>query len=924
MASKLDAIQRASATYIDELYARYREDPGSVPEEWGIFFAGFELAGPPRPGGGVPGQPSGEVFGLVQHHRIFGHLAAWLDPLSERPRILPLLDPVSFGFQESDLDTVVSWEPFRGGTQGPLRDLIAALRRTYCDTIGVEFMRLAEEERRAWLQAGMEPVRNHPALEPAERVRILRQLTLADGFEEFLNTRYPGQKRFSLEGAGSLIPMLDALVEAAVASGVEQIVLGMPHRGRLNVLANLVDKPLEDIFREFEATELPEEVQGHGDVKYHLGYSTERRTRAGGNVHLDLYFNPSHLEFVNPVVLGAVRAKQDRMGDAGRARCLPVLLHGDAAFAGEGIVTETLAMGALPHYDTGGTVHVIVNNQVGFTTSPADARTSRYPTDVARVEDAPVFHVNADDPEAVVHVIALAVAYRQRFKRDVFVDLVCFRKYGHNELDDPTFTQPVMYRRVAAHPTVSRLYAERLRSEGALDEAGLVALRAELAARLQVAHQQARSGRSAPLSRALGGAWRGFEWAGEDWTAETAVPRERLVQVARSLAELPPGFHPHRKLAALAAERVKMLEQDRVDWGLGEALALGTLLLEGHHLRLSGQDTGRGTFSHRHAVLHDAEDGRLHVPLQHLSGVQGRFEVFDTPLAECAPLGFEYGYSTADPQTLVVWEAQFGDFVNVAQVYVDQFLASAESKWRRMSGLTLLLPHGYEGQGPEHSSARLERFLELCARCNLQVVNLTTPAQLFHALRRQMHRRFRKPLVIMSPKSLLRHRAAVSPAREFAQGFFRTVIDDAKIQDPGTVQGILLTSGKFYYALEEVRAARPECAAALLRVEQLYPFPRAELEALFRRYPNTREIRWVQEEPANMGAWRSTRHRLEGVLPPGVRLRLVARKASPTPATGNYHVHVEQERALLDRALAGFGPARRAPAPAGSREGGAS
>ena len=922
MASRLDAIQRANAPYIEEMYARFRQDADSVPEEWALFFAGFDLAGSPRPGGGVPGQPSGEIFGLVQHHRIFGHLSAWLDPLGDRPGVLPLLEPASFGFQESDLDAPVAWEPFKRGARGPLRDLLAALRRTYCDTIGVEYMRLAEEEQRAWLQERMEPVQNHPALLPAERVRILRQLTLADGFEEFLHTRYPGQKRFSLEGAGALIPMLDALVEIAAASGVEQIVLGMPHRGRLNVLANVTGKPCENIFQEFEATELPEDVQGHGDVKYHLGYHTDRPTRGGGSVHLDLYFNPSHLEFVNPVVLGAVRAKQDRMGDTARTHCLPVLVHGDAAFAGEGIVTETLAMAALPPYDTGGTVHIIVNNQVGFTTSPEDARTSRYPTDVARVEDAPVFHVNADDPEAAVHVIALAVEYRQRFRRDVFVDLVCFRKHGHNELDDPTFTQPVMYRKIATHPTVSRRYAERLVAEGVLDVAGVEALRGELTAAFQAAHQRARAGRPAPLLRTLGGAWEGFEWAGEDWTAETAVPRERLEQVTRSLAGLPPGFHPHRKVAALSAERVKMLEQDRVDWGLGEALALGTLLLEGHHVRLSGQDTGRGTFSHRHAALHDAEDGRLYVPLQHLAAGQGRFELFDTPLAESAPLGFEYGYSTADPQTMVLWEAQFGDFVNVAQVYVDQFLASAESKWRRMSGLTLLLPHGYEGQGPEHSSARLERFLELCARCNLQVVNLSTPAQLFHALRRQMHRRFRKPLVIMSPKSLLRHRAAVSPVQEFTHGHFRTVIDDALVRDPGTVQGLLLASGKVCYALEEARARRPDLPAGLLRVEQLYPFPRAELDSLFRRYTNAREIRWVQEEPANMGAWRSTRHRLEAILPPGTRLRLVARKASPTPATGNYHVHVEQERALLERALAEFAPARRASAPAVNREGG--
>ena len=923
MTSRLDAIQRASATYIEDLYRRFQKDPGSVPEDWALFFSGFELADAARPGRGLPGQPSGEVFGLVQHHRIFGHLAAWLDPLSERPSVPALLDPASFGFHEGGLDTVVSWEPFKGGAQGPLRDLIAALRRTYCDTIGVEYMRLADEDRRTWLQERMERVQNHPPLEPVERLRLLRLLTRADGFEEFLNTRFPGQKRFSLEGCGALLPMLDALVEAAGGSGVECIVLGMPHRGRLNVLANLMGKPLEDVFGEFEATELPEDVQGHGDVKYHLGYSSDRPTRGGGCLHLDLYFNPSHLEFVNPVVLGAVRAQQDRMGDTGRTRCLPVLLHGDAAFAGEGIVTETLAMAALPHYDTGGTVHVIVNNQVGFTTSPADVRTWRYPTDAVRAMDAPVLHVNADDPEAAVHVIALAVAYRQRFHRDVFVDLVGFRKHGHNELDDPTFTQPVMYRRVAAHPPVSRLYAERLRGAGVLDDAGLEALRAELGATFQAAHARARARRPALPSRVLGGAWQGFEWAGEDWTAETTVPRERLEQLVRALAVVPPGFQPHRKITTLAVERLKMLEQDRVDWGLGEALAFGTLLLEGHHLRLSGQDSERGTFSHRHAVLHEATDGRRYVPLQHLAQGQGGFEVFDTPLAEAAPLGFEYGYSTADPRTLVVWEAQFGDFVNGAQVYVDQFLASAESKWRRMSGLTLLLPHGYEGQGPEHSSARLERFLELCARCNLQVVYPTTPAQLFHVLRRQMHRRFRKPLVVMSPKSLLRHREAVSPVREFTHGAFRTVIDDAGVRDPGAVRAILLTSGKFYYALEQARAARPAVPSALVRVEELYPFPRAELEALFRRYAGAREVRWVQEEPANMGAWRSTRHRLEGVLPPGTRLRLVARKAAPTPATGNYHVHLEQERTLLERALAEPGLVRPAAAPAARQEGGA-
>jgi 2-oxoglutarate dehydrogenase E1 component len=907
MSTRLDFVQRANAGYIEEMYVRYRRDPASVPEEWALFFAGFEFSG--RPDAGAV--PAGGLFGLIQHHRVFGHRAAHLDPLGDPPPVPPVLEPATLGFGESDLDTAVEPQPIlQAPFAGTLRDLVAMLRETYCGTLGVEFMQIDDETRRAWLEQRMEPARNQPSFSNDDRIRIMRQLRMADAFEEFLHVKYVGQKRFSLEGAAALIPMLDTLVEMAGEAGVEQIQIGMPHRGRLNVLANVMKKPLESMFAEFETGFSPGDEHGLGDVKYHLGFQAYHATRGGRRVHLDLNFNPSHLEFVNPVVLGALRARQDMMGDTNRTRGLAVLIHGDAAFSGEGIVAETLALAELEPYRTGGTVHIVVNNQVGFTTSPEDVRTGRYATDIARIMDAPVFHVNGDNPEAAVQAITLAMDYRAEFHRDVFVDLVCYRKYGHNELDDPTFTQPVMYRKIAAHTPAARRYAARLVEAGVLDEAGVRAIDAEIAATLQEAHRQARAGIPDPGPQPLRGAWAGFTWAGEDWNADTAVPRERLEAIVRSLAKLPEGFHPHRRIPRLLAERVAMLEQDRVDWSLGETLAYGTLLLEGTHVRLSGQDTGRGTFTHRHAVLHDAEDGTRFVPLRHLAQEQGRVTVFDTPLNESASLGFEYGYSTGDPLTLDLWEAQYGDFANVAQVYIDQFIASAEAKWRRMSGLVLLLPHGYEGQGPEHSSARLERFMDLCANGNIQLVNLTTPAQIFHALRRQQHRRFRKPLVIMSPKSLLRHKLAVSPVRELTEGGFRNVIDDEGVDDPRAVRRVVLVSGRFYYTLLEAREERGAEGTALVRVEQLYPSPRTELAGLLQRYPGARDIRWVQEEPANMGAWRGIRHRIEGILPEGASLSLVARKASPTPATGFHARHAEEERQLIDRAFAEVGPVR--------------
>jgi len=912
MPQRLDFVQRANAAYIEDLHARYLRDPAAVPEEWALFFAGFEFAGA-RPAAGT--QPSGGVFGMVTAYREFGHRAARLDPLTPEPPHEPLLELSNFGLSEADLETAVDPYPFRGDFKGTLRDLRSALLETYCGPLGVEFMDIPNRGRRDWLQERMEPGRNRPGLPADERVGILRALMTADAFEQYLHVKYVGQKRFSLEGAATLIPMLETLVERAAARGVDQVVFGMPHRGRLNVLANVVGKPLERIFAEFESGP-PEDAAGHGDVKYHMGFSSVRRTRAGRDIALSTHYNPSHLEFVNPVVLGSVRARQEIMGDAGRERGLPVLIHGDAAFSGEGIVPETLVLAQQPPYWTGGTVHIVVNNQVGFTTSPVDARRSRYATDIARIVEAPVFHVNGDEPEAAVHAIEMALAYRMEFKRDVFIDLICYRRHGHNELDDPTFTQPVMYAAIAKHQPAARRYAERLVAEGVIDAAGLAGLEREIESRLQGAHARARSGQAPAVSDEPAGVWSGMTWDSGDWSAETAVARPTLERIVRAAAQVPDGFAAHPKVRRLMDERVRMVGEDRIDWGCGEVLAMGSLLLEGTHVRFSGQDSGRGTFSHRHAVLHEFTTGRRWIPLQHLGAGQGRFEIFDTPLSETAAMGFEYGYSTADPQALVIWEAQFGDFANVAQVVIDQFVASAETKWRRMSGITLLLPHGYEGQGPEHSSARLERFLELCADGNMQVVNLTTPAQLFHALRRQQKRSFRRPLVVMSPKSLLRHKLAVSSVRDFAEGGFQTVMDDAAVADPAAVRSLLLTSGKFCYTLAEARAERSRGDVGVIRIEQLYPFPRLELTALFQRYPNARDIRWVQEEPANMGAWRNSRHRLEGVLPAGATLRLVARKAASTPASGFYHLHAEQERQLIERAFREGSPGE-APRPPG-------
>jgi 2-oxoglutarate dehydrogenase E1 component len=902
MGHRFDFVQRANAAYIENMLSRFREDPDSVPEEWAAFFAGFEFAGRPP-----MGPRKGGAYALIMAYREFGHLVAELDPLGDNVRSHPLLELSAFGLSDTDLDHEADDSALQADFHGTLSELREVMRETYCGTIGAEFMAIPDREQREWLMRQMERNRNRPSFNAEERVRILEQLMMSDAFEQFLHVKYVGQKRFSLEGAATLIPMFDTMIEGSAALGVEQMIIGMAHRGRLNVLANVIGKPLEMVFSEFEASAARGETISHGDVKYHLGYWRQHQSKSGAPIYLSMHYNPSHLEFVNPVVLGSLKARQMRMNDPAGERGVSVLIHGDAAIAGEGIVPETLMLSKLKSYGTGGTIHIVVNNQIGFTTSPEQARVTRYATDIARVIEAPVFHVNGDDPEAAAHVMQIAVAYRARFKRDVFVDLVCYRKYGHNEMDDPTYTQPVMYQKIAAHTPISKRYAERLLAEGVIDEKRLDAIKESQAALLREAHERATAETNRARERGTPeGAWKGLQWAGDDWSADTKVARDVIDRAMDRLTALPDGFRPHRKIGQLLDERRRMVAEDRIDWGLGETLAIATLLIEGHGVRLTGQDTGRGTFSHRHARLRDAEDGHAYVPLQHLAEQQGRLDLIDTMLSEAAVLGFEYGYSVSDPNTLMIWEAQFGDFANVAQVYIDQFIASGETKWGRMSGLTLLLPHGYEGQGPEHSSARLERFLELCANGNLQVCNLTTPAQLFHALRRQLHRTFRKPLVIMSPKSLLRHRAAVSPVKALTEGGFETVIDDVTVRDPDAVRRVLLVSGKLYYALLEGRDERGVSDTALVRLEQLYPFPKGELGEVLERYGNAMDVRWVQEEPVNMGAWRNLRHRLEAVMPEGRTLDLITRPSAASPATGYHSRHLAQEKALIEEAYAPF------------------
>ena len=911
----LDFINWANADYVDGLYQAYLRDPQSVDPQWALFFAGFEAGRGSAPSGNgaaasavLAAHPTVErsigVFDLIHSYRELGHLIANLDPLGHNLTSHPLLEPEEFGFGQADLDRVVECPSFKGCATATLRDLIARLRATYCDTLGVEYMEISDKQQRTWLQERMEPTLNKPQLSADDRKHILTTLAAAEGFEQFIHTKYVGQKRFSLEGGESLIPLLTTLIEDAGDNGVEEVIMGMAHRGRLNVLANILRKPYEMIFAEFEGTFLRADVQGDGDVKYHLGYARDYTTRNGRKLHVSLCSNPSHLEAVDPVVEGIVRAKQHYHQDTTRTRVVPVLIHGDAAFTGQGLVSETLALSELAGYRTGGTIHIIVNNQIGFTTSPEDYRFTRYPSDVAKIIQAPVFHVNGDDPEATVQAAQLAIAFRNAFKKDVIIDLVCYRKHGHNEADDPTFTQPVMYKEIEAHSTVRQIYAERLRAEGVVSTAEAAKIVADWREIFDDALNYARDFMPRQQVFALGGVWKGMQWAGDDWSAHTAVPIERLQRVANGTLTVPDGFAVHPKVHKLLEQRAAMLQPDgKIDWGCAEMLAFGTLLLEGTKIRLSGQDSGRCTFSHRHSVLRDVNTGERYVPLDHLSAEQGRFIVLDSMLSEAAVLGFEYGFSSADPRNLVIWEAQFGDFANGAQVIIDQFISSAESKWQRMSGLVMLLPHGYEGQGPEHSSARLERYLQLCAENNLQVCNLTTPAQYFHALRRQMHRTFRKPLIIMSPKSLLRHKLCVSSPLDLTEGRFQPVLGEIDPIEPAQTRRVLLCSGKVYYDLLAARRERDIHDIAILRVEQLYPFAETEIVTALSPYSAAREVLWVQEEPWNMGAWPEMYRRLRRVIGDARVLDYSGRSAAASPAVGSYKVHQAEAAELINHAL---------------------
>ena len=932
-----------NAPYVEEMYENYLANPGSVPENWREYFDNLQHL-PALDGSNskdVPHQPVVNAFAerakagntqalldsgssevelgrkrtasqqLIAAYRNSGARWADLDPLkrTERPEI-PELELSFYGFTDADLETVFNTSnTFFGKERMSLRELLNALRETYSGTIGAEFMHTSDFNQKRWWQQKLESIRAKPVLDAEHKKRLLNRLTAAEGLERFLHTKYVGQKRFSLEGGESFIVAMDEVVREAGKRELQEIVIGMAHRGRLNVLVNLLGKMPQELFAEFEHT-APEDLPS-GDVKYHQGFSSNVTTPNGPPVHLSLASNPSHLEIVNPVVVGSVRARMDRRGDPQGKHVLPLLVHGDAAFAGQGVVMETLALAETRGYHTGGTLHVVINNQIGFTTSdPRDSRSTLYCTDVVKMMNTPVLHVNGDDPEAVALCVQLAMDYRATFHKDVVIDIVCFRKLGHNEQDTPMLTQPLMYKKISQHPGTRKLYADRLAAQGLGDTLGDEMVQAYRRAMVE--------GRST-IDPVLGGYKRNFavDWMpyrDKKWTdaADTAIPANEWRRLAESITTVPENFSVHPLARKVLDDRAAMGRGEiAVDWGMGEHMAFATLVSEGFAVRLSGEDCGRGTFTHRHAVLHDQNrekfDEGNYIPLQNIAKDQAQFTVIDSILSEEAVLGFEYGYASNDPRTLVIWEAQFGDFANCAQVVIDQFIASGEVKWGRLNGLTLMLPHGYEGQGPEHSSARLERFMQLAADCNMQIVQPTTASQIFHLLRRQMVRDIRKPLVIMTPKSLLRNKDASSPLSDFTAGSFQTVIPEQKeavTQNAAKVKRLVLCSGKVHYDLCKKREELARNDVAIIRIEQLYPFPHKAFAAEVKKYPNAHELLWCQDEPQNQGAWFFVQHSIFENMSAGQKLGYSGRAASASPAVGYAHLHLEQQKALVDGAFA--------------------
>ncbi len=921
-------IANAHPGYIETLYKRYQKDPLSVDESWASFFKGFEYALSQSADTAFAKQapehtqaaelPEDEqhiykelrVFSLILAYRLRAHLLSTTNPIKQRKDRKPHLELENFELSEADLDT-----PFLAAKEidmpgpAPLREILQRLHHIYCGNIGFEYYFIQDREKRIWLRTHIEKQRpDDYGLSMEEKRRILEKLNGAVQFEKFLHTKYVGQKRFSLEGGETTIPALDGIINEVAARGAEEVVIGMAHRGRLNVLANIMGKTYEQIFNEFEGTAVPDQRFGDGDVKYHLGFSSQVETPFGKKIHLKLVPNPSHLESVDPVVEGFTRAKGELLYEKDFRRILPILIHGDAALAGQGVVYETVQMSQLDGYFTGGTIHFVINNQIGFTTNFEEARSSTYSTGVAGVVQAPVFHVNGDDPEAVLFVCKMAVEYRQKFQSDVFIDMVCYRKHGHNEGDDPRFTQPEMYKIIAKHPNPRELYVQKLTQRGLLDKALAEQTEKAFWEELQKRFDEVREKPLPYEYQEYEQAWRNLRKtvSPKDFESSpaTGIPKARAEELLDKLLHLPKGFTPHGKVNRLLKQKLKLRQAGKLDWAMAEWLAYASLLVEGYDIRISGQDVERGTFSHRHALFFDAQTYKPYNRFSELAKKQGTFRIYNSLLSEFGVLGFEYGYSLATPNTLVIWEAQFGDFVNGAQTIIDQYISAAESKWRRMSGLCMFLPHGYEGQGPEHSNGRMNRFLQLCAEYNMTVANCTEPANFFHLLRRQLHRPFRKPLIVMTPKSLLRHPAVISSLEEFeGKSHFREILDDTLFKTTASakkVKRVLFCTGKIYYDLLAEREKNGRNDVAIVRLEQLYPFPKKQWNLLLKKYTKAEYV-WVQEEPANMGAWS---YLLTTLHEDNTPLRRISRKPSASPATGHKKLHDQEQQEIIQKAFA--------------------